>query len=342
NRPVAYVNSITGIPSSMRIGSQFTLADAKISPADANYKDIVWSIPENGIGSINNGILTANSEGLISLSALINQGSHPAYSQDFSILTYDIMPNSLPTPVANPAEGIYKDQQNVELTTEAQDATIYYTLDGSTPKAPVERGIVSGSTMKYTEPISLTASARLRAITANDSGLSSGIAEELYTITSADISDITVTTGANGKITPNGGNAGIVNVVNNTKQTFYIVANEGYLIDDVKVDGTSVGVVASYTFENVKEAHSISATFKERKVTHVIDAKTGANGSITPSGTVIVTDNLDQPFTITADEGYLISDVKVDGESVGPVASYIFKNVKKAHSISAIFEDSHT
>ncbi|MBQ7870691.1 MAG: S8 family serine peptidase, partial [Oscillospiraceae bacterium] len=42
-------------------------------------------------------------------------------------------------------------------------------------------------------------------------------------------------------------------------------------------------------------------------------------------------------FTITPDEGYLLVDVLVDGESVGAVTSYTFENVQKGHYIMAEF-----
>ena len=43
--------------------------------------------------------------------------------------------------------------------------------------------------------------------------------------------------------------------------TFYIAANEGYYISDVYVDGTSVGPVTSYTFEDIDSDHTIMASF---------------------------------------------------------------------------------
>lgn len=44
--------------------------------------------------------------------------------------------------------------------------------------------------------------------------------------------------------------------------TYAITADKGYKIDDVLVDGVSVGAVSSYTFENVRTGHGISASFK--------------------------------------------------------------------------------
>lgn len=43
--------------------------------------------------------------------------------------------------------------------------------------------------------------------------------------------------------------------------TFYIQANDGYYISDVYVDGTSVGAVSSYTFEDIDGDHTIMASF---------------------------------------------------------------------------------
>ena len=46
-------------------------------------------------------------------------------------------------------------------------------------------------------------------------------------------------------------------------QEFMIIPDDGYAIEDVMVDGVSVGKVSSYSFENVTEDHVIMATFGE-------------------------------------------------------------------------------
>ena len=70
---------------------------------------------------------------------------------------------------------------------------------------------------------------------------------------------------------------------------------------------------------------------------HTITAAAGQGGSIDPSGTVQINDGKSKTFTITPDEGYFLSDVKVDGESIGPKTSYTFTNVKADHAITAEF-----
>lgn len=71
---------------------------------------------------------------------------------------------------------------------------------------------------------------------------------------------------------------------------------------------------------------------------YTIKAEAGEGGSISPSGSVQVTAGADRTFTITAGADYQIADVLVDGESVGAVSSYTFKNVRANHTIQAVFE----
>ena len=59
--------------------------------------------------------------------------------------------------------------------------------------------------------------------------------------------------------------------------------------------------------------------------------------AISPSGSESVTSGSSKSYTITANTGYLISNVVVDGISKGAVSSYTFSNVTSAHSISVTF-----
>jgi hypothetical protein len=68
-----------------------------------------------------------------------------------------------------------------------------------------------------------------------------------------------------------------------------------------------------------------------------ITATAGDNGSIDPSGTVIVNHGADQTFTITPDGCYGVADVLVDDTSVGAVTEYTFTNVTSDHTVSATF-----
>ena len=70
---------------------------------------------------------------------------------------------------------------------------------------------------------------------------------------------------------------------------------------------------------------------------YTIKATAGTGGSISPSGSVSVREGRDQAFTITPDKGYAVSNVKIDGKSIGAVKSYTFENVSRPHTIEVIF-----
>jgi len=142
---------------------------------------------------------------------------------------------------------------------------------------------------------------------------------------------ITASAGANGTISPEGE----IDTLEGGARTFSITADSGWHVEDVLVDGTSVGATTSYTFTNVTANHTISATFAAD--TCIITASAGANGSIAPAGAVSVNHGSDQTFTITPTAGYHVADVLVDGTSVGATTAYTFTNVTANHTISATF-----
>ncbi len=74
---------------------------------------------------------------------------------------------------------------------------------------------------------------------------------------SHDFFTIKATADEGGTITPSGS----ASIRERTDKTYAIQANDGYRISDVQVDGKRVGAVTSYTFENVRAAHTITASF---------------------------------------------------------------------------------
>ena len=135
-----------------------------------------------------------------------------------------------------------------------------------------------------------------------------------------------------------------------SNDTFYVIHFDGLdrNYDDLKtaleknepkvcaVSYTSGGITfktdSFSPFALVWEENAITPTTR-----YTITASAGEGGSISPSGSVRVSRGSSKTFTMKADEGYEINDVLVDGESVGAVDSYTFKNVKEAHTISVSF-----
>jgi Tfp pilus tip-associated adhesin PilY1 len=116
--------------------------------------------------------------------------------------------------------------------------------------------------------------------------------------------------------------------------TIDVIPDSGYRIDAITDNGNNVGNVAPYTITNVTTDHTVTASFLQ---THIIHATAGPNGDITPVGDSIVDHGATRSFSITPNSGYRISDVLVDGTSVGAVSTYAFTNVTAPHTIEVSF-----
>ena len=147
---------------------------------------------------------------------------------------------------------------------------------------------------------------------------------------------ISASAGTGGAISPSGN----ILVNHGGNQTFTITPGAGYRIATVTVDGVPVGATGSHTFTNVMANHSISATFSVN--TFTINASAGFGGTISPAGTVTVEQGANQTFTFTANSGYAVSNVVVNGSSLGSLGSYTFTNVSSNHTISVSFAQGYT
>lgn len=72
---------------------------------------------------------------------------------------------------------------------------------------------------------------------------------------------------------------------------------------------------------------------------YTIRATANEDGSISSSGVNRFLYGMRKTFTITPNDGYVISDVLVDGKSIGAVESYTFKSIVGDHTIEAFFEE---
>lgn len=143
---------------------------------------------------------------------------------------------------------------------------------------------------------------------------------------------ITSNAGTGGTITP----SGTATLTHGSDQTYEISPSTGYYLSDVRVDNVSVGAVTSYTFRNITSDHTITVTFS--RITYTITSTAGSGGSITPQGEISAEHGTNRTFTITANTGYHIADVRVDNQSAGAVSTYTFNNITSNHTITASFE----
>jgi hypothetical protein len=144
---------------------------------------------------------------------------------------------------------------------------------------------------------------------------------------------ITATASMNGAIHPQGDNS----VSDGGSLTFTIRPNPGYHIAGVFIDNadTSVGTDSIYTFRNVTAYHTISAFFAVNR--YRIIAGAGDGGSIEPHDTVFVDYESGQSFAITANSGYAVRGLVVDGTARPAASTYTFSNVTSNHTITVDF-----
>lgn len=127
--------------------------------------------------------------------------------------------------------------------------------------------------------------------------------------------------------------------------TFNIVANNGYMIDTILIDGEPIEVdyvEQQYTFNCVEEAHTIDATFKPRE--YKFKLETNGHGDIVSLDTDdVITHGETIVFTFIAHdacwlEKLIIDDVEYSDElDVFVENGYTFAYIDAEHSITAVF-----
>ena len=131
--------------------------------------------------------------------------------------------------------------------------------------------------------------------------------------------------------TANAANERIVVSSDKTQLTLYVKYFSTYAIGYTTTSGGGTGGSS----EGGSGGDESSSSYYSITVT------AGSGGSISPTSASVVSGG-SKNFTITPDEGYVISNVLVDGKSVGAIGSYTFSNVKAAHSIKAVFAKEST
>ncbi len=111
--------------------------------------------------------------------------------------------------------------------------------------------------------------------------------------------------------------------------------NEGWKFNGWYQGEELVSTENPYRFECEGDAQ-YEARFEE--ASYVVALSAGEGGNVNPTGEQIVKHGADLAVTITANKGWQISDVLVDGVSVGAVNTYTFETVTANHTLEARFE----
>ena len=117
---------------------------------------------------------------------------------------------------------------------------------------------------------------------------------------------ITSVPGGNGTITPS-----ILDVVEGTKVEITFTPNTGYMIDKVLVNTVETTVTGNKIELTVDEEKEVKVSYK--KIPFTVTVKDVDGATITPNGVVAVNYGETQEFTITANSGYKLVKVLVDG-----------------------------
>ena len=158
---------------------------------------------------------------------------------------------------------------------------------------------------------------------------------------------IVSTAGPNCTINP----LGTTDVNEGNNQSYKIVPDTGYEIDTLVVDLLEVIPTLDYEFINVQANHTIDVTCRIKDPTppadytifafvRTIPSDGTVGGTIIPSGQVLVPAGNDQTFTWSANPGYLVGEVNIDGtvQSFGHLGnSYTFYAVDRNHAIRITF-----
>lgn len=145
--------------------------------------------------------------------------------------------------------------------------------------------------------------------------------------------EISTSSSENGTVTPS------ARVEKGGSQTVEFSPSLGYKIKDVKIDGVSIGIVSSYTFENVDKNHTVSVEYEIIKINLLLNID--GKGSVTPNNPL---DNVsygeNRTLSFLAESGWTLANVFVDGKLFElQNGQLIIENVTSDIDVLVIFEE---
>lgn len=310
-------------------GTGSTSYSSATAPTNAGTYTVTYKVPDTN----------ANYTGTFSVAFTIEKAQLEKVTivkDTFEYTGSDITPtlNNVNSNIEVTGDTTAKNVSNNTITAKIKDKTNYEWKDGLNSDLTINWSITQ-ATPDYTVPTGLTGvkGETLNDVTLpdrftwNDASTVLTVGTHTYkatytpvdttnykTITDIDIEVvvkdmfdvITSVDGGNGTITPSK-----IGVVEGTKVEITFTPNTGYMIDKVLVNTVETTVTGNKIELTVDEEKDVAVSYK--KIPFTVTVKDVDGATITPNGVVAVSYGEDKEFTITANSGYKLVKVLVDG-----------------------------
>ena len=310
-------------------GTGSTTYSSATAPTNAGTYTVTYKVPDTN----------ANYTGTFSVAFTIEKAKLEKVTivkDTFEYTGSDITPtlNNVNSNIEVTGDTKAKNVSNNTITAKIKDKTNYEWKGGSNSDLTINWSIIQ-ATPDYTVPTGLTGvkGETLNDVTLpdrftwNDATVVLTAGTHIYkatytpvdttnykTITDIDIEVnvkdkfdvITSVDGGNGTITPSK-----IGVVEGTKVEITFTPNAGYMIDKVLVNTVETTVTGNKIELTVNEEKDVKVSYK--KIPFTVTVKDVDGATITPNGAVAVSYGEDKEFTITANSGYKLVKVLVDG-----------------------------
>ena len=310
-------------------GTGSTLYNSKFAPVDAGTYTITYKVKDsnpNYVGSVTYAFTIKKAQlnkPTASTTSFVYDGTSKGYSSFHDTETFEFTGTNTATNVGNYSLTIsLKDKDNYEwVGGTTTDVVINWSITQATPDYTIPTGLTSVKGKVLADvalPTGFTWNAPATVLTVGTNTYKATFTPvdttNYKTITDIDIevvvkdtfNVITSVDGGNGTITPSK-----IGAVEGTKVEITFTPNTGYMIDKVLVNTVETTVTGNKIELTVNEEKEVVVSYK--KIPFTVTVKDVDGATITPNGAVSVNYGEDKEFTITANSGYKLVKVLVDG-----------------------------
>jgi len=124
----------------------------------------------------------------------------------------------------------------------------------------------------------------------------------------------------------------------NTDQSITVIPDPGFHLENIILDGISLGRRLDIHLFNIGEGHNIEAEFGEGELAvYTITVSTSENGTTNLSGNTRFHEGENVTIQFQPDPGYLTDEVLINGVSGAPADEIILENISENYTVSAVF-----